>query len=83
MRDLEKRVKKKSAFIICPVRGASEEEKKFIDDYVANLEAEGWKAHYPLRDTNQDDPIGLNICSENRQGIRDADEVHEIGRAHV
>lgn len=66
----------KKIFLICPVRDANEEEKRFLEDYISNLEQEGHKVHYPPRDTNQNDPIGYNICRENRQAILDADEVH-------
>ena len=68
--DLEKRI-----FLICPVRNITEEESQYLQDYIAALE-ENHVVHYPPRDTNQDDPIGVNICSENRQAIQDADEVH-------
>ena len=66
----------KKIFMICPVREATEEEAKFLQEYMSQLESQGHKVHYPPRDTNQEDPIGLNICSENRQAIRDADEIH-------
>ena len=68
---LEKRV-----FIICPVRNITNEEYKYLQNYISNLEAKGYKVHYPPRDTNQDDPIGLKICLENKAGIKNADEVH-------
>jgi len=67
---------KRSAFIICPVRGISEEEKSYVDSYVENLERRGYKVYYPPRDTNQNDSIGLNICSQNRKAIFEADEIH-------
>ena len=66
----------KKIFLICPVREADEEEKEFLQNYISNLEKEGYKVHYPPRDTNQDDPVGYNICRENRQAILDADEIH-------
>ncbi len=66
----------KRIFIICPVRDATDPEKKVIADYIARLESEGHHVHYPPRDTNQNDPIGVNICSQNREAIRNADEVH-------
>jgi len=74
MDDLEETTK--SAFIICPVRGLTKEEKKFIEDYVADLERKGYEVHWPPRDTNQDDAIGYNICSQNRDGIKTKKEVH-------
>lgn len=58
-------MKKATDFIICPVRGASEEVKKILEDYVAKLESEGKKVHYPPRDTDQTDPIGNKICEAN------------------
>lgn len=71
---LEKKVR--SIFVICPVREATDEEKAYILQYINTKEKEGIKVYYPARDTNQDDPVGLNICSQNRAGISNADEVH-------
>ena len=62
-------------FLICPVRGYSPAEwKPFVDE----LERRGWTVHWPPRDTFQNDPIGLGICVENREAIREADTVHVI-----
>jgi hypothetical protein len=66
----------KRIFVICPVRNVSEQIKKTIGDYVLELERSGAKVHWPSRDTNQDDSVGLNICLENREAIYMADEVH-------
>jgi hypothetical protein len=63
-------------FIICPVRDATDEERTIIADYITKLESEGHHVHYPPRDTNQNDPIGLRICTQNREAIRNAEEVH-------
>lgn len=65
----------KKVFIICSVRGASEEYKKKLEDYVSKLEAEGIKVHLPHRDTDQT-KTGFAICLQNSQAIRDSDEVH-------
>ena len=62
-------------FLICPVRGHNQEETRAI---VERLESEGWRVHWPPRDTNQDDPTGLSICGDNRQAIQDADAVHVV-----
>jgi hypothetical protein len=60
-------------FIICPVRESTEAEKTFVADYVARLENTGCLVHNPPRDTKQDgDPIGLRICSDNREAIRNS-----------
>ena len=66
----------KKIFIVCPVRNMKEEEYKFLQDYVSQLEAQGYIVHFPPRDTKQDDPIGLAICCQNREAMRKADEVH-------
>jgi hypothetical protein len=67
----------KQVFIICPVRGATEEENEFLRDYVSGLEMQGYKVHFPPRDTNQTDPTGgYRICSANCAAIRNASEVH-------
>lgn len=69
--NLEKRI-----FIICPVRGITAEEDKFLLGYVSQLKSSGYNVHYPKNDTNQHDSIGLNICSQNKEAIRNADEIH-------
>lgn len=63
-------------FLICPVRKATDPEKEFLKRYVSELERQGHKVHYPKRNTNQNDPVGYDICSENRAAIENADEVH-------
>ena len=65
----------KKVFIICTVRGADEEYVKKLEDYVANLEAQGVKVHLPHRDTNQE-ATGLEICTQNMQAIAKSNEVH-------
>jgi len=62
-------------FLICPVRGHDISEAQATVD---KLEAEGWEVHYPPRDTDQSDPVGLQICTTNMEAIRDADAVHII-----
>ncbi|MCW1296465.1 MAG: hypothetical protein OH319_02180 [Candidatus Parvarchaeota archaeon] len=69
-------VKRKKIFIICPVRGAKECEIKELEEYVSKLESNGHKVYYPPRDTKQDDPIGIRICSANKKAVMEADEVH-------
>lgn len=62
--------------MICPVRNISKEELKKISEYVKNLEKQEHKVYWPPRDTNQNDPIGLRICTDNAKAIIEADEVH-------
>ena len=72
---VEAETKPKTTFLICPVRGVDPKETENI---VKDLEDKGTKVHWPPRDTNQDDPIGFDICTQNKQAIKDADEVHVV-----
>ncbi len=63
-------------FLICPVRWITETERVQIAEYVAALEAEGRQVHWPVRDTDQSDPVGLRICETNRAKIEEAGAVH-------
>lgn len=64
-------------FIICTVRGATEDYLKKLQDYVTKLELEGHTVHFPPRDTKQEDETGgYIICRTNMAGIIWADEVH-------
>jgi len=62
-------------FIICSVRQATAEYLKKLYSYVHKLEQAGHQVHLPPRDTDQH-ASGINICRQNRQGIKEADEVH-------
>ncbi|MFW5847507.1 MAG: nucleoside 2-deoxyribosyltransferase [bacterium] len=62
-------------FIICSVRGTSKEYKEKLEKYVSQLEYMGMKVHLPHRDTNQNG-TAYEICSQNAEAIRNADEVH-------
>lgn len=62
-------------FIICPVRLADDATRQRLEDYTAALEAQGHKVHLPHRDTNQAG-TGTEICTENMNAIKEADEVH-------
>lgn len=70
--------RKKRIHIICPVRGMTDPEKTFLDQYVTDLEGDGSEVevHYPPRNVEQDDPIGIDICTSHRDAMRHADEVH-------
>lgn len=73
---------KKKIFLICPVRYGKKLTRKHkkvqekINEYVNQLEEAGHKVHWPPRDTNQNDPTGLRICTDNGLAISEADEVH-------
>ena len=62
-------------FVIGAVRGASSEWKTKLEDHVAALEDDGHRVHLPHRDTRQD-AAGIDICRENADAIKAADEVH-------
>lgn len=65
----------KKIFIICTVRQASEEYLIRLENYVSKLEYEGHQVYAPHRDTNQH-ALGFEICTQNMNAIKDADEVH-------
>ena len=60
----------KKTFLICPVRGHDPAE---TEEIVADLESRGYDVHWPPRDTNQDDPHGFRICSDNKKAIEEAE----------
>jgi nucleoside 2-deoxyribosyltransferase len=62
-------------FLISPVRGQSPD---VWQAHVAALEAEGYEVHWPHRDTDQSDIVGLRICADNMKAIAAADVVHVI-----
>ena len=65
----------KKIFVICTVRGASEDYKTRLEDYVSNLESSGCTVHLPHRDTDQT-ASGYDICTQNARAIAGSDEVH-------
>lgn len=62
-----------NVFVICTVRLGEAPE---AIEYVNELEKAGHKVVYPPRDTEQNDDTGFSICTQNRAGIENADEVH-------
>ena len=64
-----------STFLIAPVRGY---QPTYFRGIVADLESRGWNVYWPARDTDQIDPVGLNICEAHRTAIEEADCVHFI-----
>jgi nucleoside 2-deoxyribosyltransferase len=63
------------SFLICPVRGMSPDAHAST---VSQLEAQGFTVHWPPRDTDQNDDVGLRICRDNANAIAAADVVHII-----
>jgi nucleoside 2-deoxyribosyltransferase len=62
-------------FLIAPVRGKPDNT---FAEVVRGLEHGGFEVYWPARDTDQNDPTGLKICSENAAAIAAADVVHVI-----
>lgn len=62
-------------FIICSVRGADSTYLKKLNGYAKYLEDDGHKVHLPPRNTRQD-AKGIDICKQNMEAIRNADQVH-------
>jgi nucleoside 2-deoxyribosyltransferase len=63
-------------YIICPVRNATPNNKLIIDDYVKDLEKQGYQVFYPPRDAPQSDPTGYNIVMTELNAIKECDIVH-------
>lgn len=64
-------------YMICPVRKATEEQKKILVDYKNQQEAKGLKVHYPANDTNQEDETGgYRICMDHVGEIQRSKTVH-------
>lgn len=51
-------------------------EQKKIEKYVEKLESQGHEVYWPKRNTDQNDPIGLDICINNGFGIFRSNEIH-------
>lgn len=65
----------KKIFIICSVRGATKDYQTKLEEYVDILEKDGNIVHLPHRDTDQT-ATGLDICRQNANAVKEADEVH-------
>lgn len=62
-------------FVICSVRGKDQEYRDKLEIYARELESDGHNVHLPHRDTNQN-ARGIEICTQNANAIKCADEVH-------
>lgn len=68
-------VKAQRTFLISPVRGA---DQAFNRQVVESLEADGWLVHWPARDTDQNDDVGLSICNTNLCAVFAAHQAHFV-----
>lgn len=73
-------MKKIKVFVICSVRGMPVEYKKKLEKYAAELESRGYAVHLPHRHTDQN-ASGVEICTQNANAIKNADEVHIFYRS--
>jgi nucleoside 2-deoxyribosyltransferase len=62
-------------YIISSVRDADDFIREKLEKYVSRLEKFGDNVHLPHRDTNQKEK-GINICKQNFEAIKNADEIH-------
>jgi nucleoside 2-deoxyribosyltransferase len=62
-------------FIISSVRNADPTSRVRLENYCRYLENMGHSVHLPHRDTDQT-AMGIDICRQNMEAIRDADEVY-------
>ena len=70
------RAQKNKLFLICPVRGSSEETKTWIENYKTVMSHYGFNVHAPHLDTNQVDKFaGYAICRQNAEAIGKSQEV--------
>lgn len=70
---------KNKIFLICPVRRANDEQRKWIEDFVEQKNKEGYIIHAPHLHTNQVDPLGgYSICKQNAEAIASSNEVNML-----
>jgi nucleoside 2-deoxyribosyltransferase len=62
-------------FIIGPVRNMTDVEQSVIANYISGLKQANVEVYYPPVNTDQSDPRGIKICKQNREGIRESQEV--------
>ena len=63
-------------FLICPVRNATEEQRKWIEDFVHNKYNEGYTIHAPHLHTRQTDMFGgYAICKQNAEAVASSQEI--------
>ena len=66
----------KKVFLICPVRNATEEQRKWIEEFVKEKEREGCVVHAPHLHTRQMDLFGgYAICMQNAEAVASSQEV--------
>lgn len=63
-------------FLICPVRNATDEQRKWIEDYVSDKVRDGYIIHAPHLHTRQTDMLGgYSICKQNAEAIASSNSI--------
>lgn len=63
-------------FLICPVRNATEEQKKWIENFVIEKYNDGYTIHAPHLHTVQSDLFGgYAICKQNANAVATSEEI--------
>ena len=63
-------------FLICPVRNATEEQRKWIENFVIEKYREGYLIHAPHLHTRQTDLFGgYAICKQNAEAVATSGEI--------
>ena len=63
-------------FLICPVRNATDEQRKWIEDFVKEKYADGYIIHAPHLHTRQIDLFGgYAICRQNAEAVATSQEI--------
>ena len=66
----------KKIFLICPVRNATPEQKKWMEDFVVEKYKNGYTIHAPHLHTKQTDLFGgYAICTQNALGMASSEEI--------
>lgn len=66
----------KKIFLICPVRNATPEQRKWIEDFTRQKEIDGYQIHAPHLHTRQVDLFGgYTICKKNEEAVAASEEI--------
>ena len=76
IKEFQNNPKKKKIFLICPVRNATDEQRKWIEDFVVQKRKEGYTIHAPHLHTRQEDMFGgFAICTQNAEAVATSSEI--------
>lgn len=62
-------------FAIRPVRGISKEYAEGLERQIEFYRELGHEVYDPIKDTNQNDPTGCQICKDNLEAMKSCDAV--------